>query len=96
MGSPYIDYQLLFSDYCSISALSCSFEFCGGGCGVGVDGGIPSDYFDSTQLQLWLFFCWGCGCCWAVTIVIVHTQNIICNGVEKMSVVIHEKVFICF
>ena len=23
----------------------------------------------STQLQLWLFCCWGCGCCWAVTIV---------------------------
>ena len=27
----------------------------------------PSDYFVSTQLQLWLFCCWGCGCCWAVT-----------------------------
>ena len=39
----------------------------GGGCG-GVGGGIPSDYLVSTQLQLWLFFCWGCGCCWAVTI----------------------------
>ena len=31
-------------------------------------GGIPSDYIVSTQLQLWLFCCWGCGCCWAVTI----------------------------
>ena len=31
-------------------------------------GGIPSDYLVSTQLQLWLFCCWGCGCCWAVTI----------------------------
>ena len=31
-------------------------------------GGIPSDYFVSTQLQLWLFCCWGCGFCWAVTI----------------------------
>ena len=30
-------------------------------------GGVPSDYFVSTQLQLWLFCCWGCGCCWAVT-----------------------------
>ena len=38
-----------------------------GGCGDGV-GGIPSDYLVSTQLQLWLFWCWGCGCCWAVTI----------------------------
>ena len=35
-----------------------------GGCG----GGIPSNYLVSTQLQLWLFCCWGCGCCWAVTI----------------------------
>ena len=33
-----------------------------------VGGGVPSDYFVSTQLQLWLFCCWGCGCCWAVTI----------------------------
>ena len=29
---------------------------------------FPSDYLVSTQLQLWLFCCWGCGCCWAVTI----------------------------
>ena len=29
---------------------------------------VPSDYFVSPQLQLWLFCCWGCGCCWAVTI----------------------------
>ena len=36
-----------------------------GGCGW--VGGIPSDYLVSTQLQLWLFCCWGCGCCWAVT-----------------------------
>ena len=35
---------------------------------VGDDGGVPSDYFVSTQLQLWLFCCWGCGCRWAVTI----------------------------
>jgi len=39
----------------------------GGGVGDGV-GGIPSDYLVSTQLQLLLFCCWGCGCCWAVTI----------------------------
>ena len=56
----------MFSEFCSISALSCSFEFVwwwwvGGG-------GIPSDYLASTQLQLWLFCCWDCGCCWAVTI----------------------------
>ena len=31
-------------------------------------GGIPSYYLVSTQLQFWLFCCWGCGCCWAVTI----------------------------
>ena len=39
-----------------------------GGDGVGGTGGIPSDYLVSTQLQLGLFCCWGCGCCWAVTI----------------------------
>ena len=55
----------MFSEFCSISALSCSFEFVvvGGGWWV-----VPSDYFVSTQLKLWLFCCWGCGCCWAVTI----------------------------
>ena len=37
------------------------------GVGGGGGGGIPSDYFVSTQLQLWLFCCWGFGCCWAVT-----------------------------
>ena len=31
-------------------------------------GGIPSDYLVSTELQLWLFCCWGCGCSWSVTI----------------------------
>ena len=30
--------------------------------------GVPSNYFVLTQLQLWLFWCWGCGCYWAVTI----------------------------
>ena len=54
----------MFSEFCSISALSCSFEFLW----WWVGGGVPSDYFVSTQLQLWLFCCWGCGCCWAVKI----------------------------
>ena len=31
---------------------------------------VPSDYLVSTKLQLWLFCCWGCGCCWAVTIAV--------------------------
>merc|ERR1712189_161823 len=67
LGSPHIDYQLLFSEFCSISALSFSFEFLVvGGWWVVV---VPSDYFVSTQLQLWLFCCWSCGCCWAVTII---------------------------
>ena len=39
-----------------------------GGGGGGGGGGIPSDYLVSTQLQVWLFCCWDCGCCWAVTI----------------------------
>ena len=30
---------------------------------------VPSDYLVSTQVQkILLFGCWGCGCCWAVTI----------------------------
>ena len=36
-------------EFCSTSALSCSFEFI-----VVVVGGIPNDYFVSTKLQLWL------------------------------------------
>ena len=31
----------------------------GGVGGVGGGGGIPSNYLVSTQLQLWLFCCWG-------------------------------------
>ena len=54
----------MFSEFCSISALSCSFEFVVGGWVVVV--GVPSDYLVSTQLQFWLFCCWGCGCCGAV------------------------------
>ena len=50
----------MFSEFCSISALSCSFEFV-----WWVGGGwwwwFPSDYLVSTQPQLWLFFCWGRG-----------------------------------
>ena len=45
---------------------------------VGV-GGVPSDYLVSTQLRLWLFCCWGCGRCWAVTIF----QKILLNYMEK-------------
>ena len=47
----------------------------GGGGGVGGGGGIPSNYFVSTKLQLWLFCCMGCGYCWAVAItpIIIRT-----------------------
>ena len=47
----------------------------GGGVGGGV-GGIPSNYLVSTQLQLLLLCCWGCGCCWAVTITNSALQQI--------------------
>ena len=49
------------SQFCSIFALSCRFEFLWWV-------GVPSDYFVSTQLQLSQFCCWGCACYWAVTI----------------------------
>ena len=52
LGSPNIDYWLLFSEFCSIM----KFRVC-----VMVYG-VPSDYWVSIKLQLWLF------CCWAVTI----------------------------
>ena len=29
---------------------------------------VSSDHLVPTQLQFWLFCCWGYGCCWAVTI----------------------------
>ena len=45
-----------FSEFCSISALSCSFEFL---VVVVVVGGVPSNYFVSTQLQLWLLLLLG-------------------------------------
>ena len=47
----------------------------------GGGGGIPSDYLVSTQLQLWLFCCWGCGCCWAVTI---SPRLKLCDNIELM------------
>ena len=28
---------------------------------------FSSDYVVSTQLKFWLFYCWHCGCCCAVT-----------------------------
>ena len=31
---------------------------------------FPSNYLVSIQLQFWLFSFGGCGCCWAVTILI--------------------------
>ena len=36
---------------------------------------VSSDYLVSTQLQLWLFCFWGCGCCWPVTILCLRAQN---------------------
>ena len=51
----YVDVQLLFYEYCSISALSCSvgFVYVGGGRG---GGGFPSNFLVSTQHKFWLFF----------------------------------------
>ena len=50
----------------------------GGGGGYFVQR-LPSDYFVSTQLQLLLFYCLGCGYCWAVTILsnsaVIVAQN---------------------
>ena len=63
--------EFLYFEFCSISALSCSFELL---CWVGGGGGVPSDYFVSTQLQLWLFYCCCCGCCWAVTIRLIQND----------------------
>ena len=47
---------------------------------------VPSDYFVSTQLQLWLFCCLGCDCCWAVTIsrsVGCKVENLTCTLIKK-------------
>ena len=54
---------------------------------VGGGGGVPSDYFVSTQLQL--FCCWGCGCCWAVTI--INTSDHIREVVFDASLNFSEK-----
>ena len=53
-----------------------------GGGGVG---GIPSDYLVSTQLQLWLFCFWGCGCCWAVTIYCIMATNYFSGRVAVLN-----------
>ena len=50
-----------------------------------VGGGVPSDYLVSTQLQLWLFCCWGCGCCWAVTIKKKKKSNRVQMLVRKLE-----------
>ena len=60
-------------------------------CGGGVGGGIPSDYLVSTELQLWLFCCWGCGCCWAVTIPAANANAKFDDIVFKMILFITEK-----
>ena len=39
----------------------------------------------STQLQLWLFCCWGCGCCWAVTIISLF---------ERVSILVLDKTLV--
>ena len=52
-------------------------------CGYGWEEvAVPSDYLVSTQLQFWLFCCWGWGCCWAVTIKqsICVGFTIVCEG----------------
>ena len=57
-----------------------------GGCGGVGGGGIPSDYFVSTQLQLCLFCCWGCRFCWAVTISEMTGQKISINTLQFWSI----------
>ena len=48
---------------------------------------VPSDYLVPTQLQLWLFCCWGCGCCCAVTIstqnIVMLWVNILCSHLQR-------------
>ena len=51
----------MFSECGSISTLSYNYEFLWWGV-------VPSDYLVSTQLQFWLFCCWGCSCCWALIV----------------------------
>ena len=51
--------------------------------------GVPSDNFVSTQLQLWLFCCWGCGFCWAVTIMFDASLKKLSN-MDKYKSIIHD------
>ena len=50
-----------------------------------VGGAISSDYFVSTKLQLWLFCCWSCGCCWAVTISSVSKSLSLKNSAKNSA-----------
>ena len=75
MGSPHNDF--CFQSFALFLLFHVVLSLCGG-VGGGGGGGIPSDYFVSTQLQLSLFCCWGCGCCWAVTI-ICGTQDFLAD-----------------
>ena len=43
--------------------------------GIG-GGGIPSNFFVSSELQLWLFCCLSCGCCLAVTILFAQEWSV--------------------
>ena len=54
LGSPHIDYQLLFSEYCSISALSCSFEFLVVGGSQRLLSLNPTTFLVVLLLRLWL------------------------------------------
>ena len=51
LGPPHIDKRLLFSEFCSISSLSCSFEF------VWIDGGLVM--FPVITLSQ-LYYSYGC------------------------------------
>ena len=48
---------------------------------------VPSVYLVPTQLQLWLFCFWCCGCCWAVTIstqnIVMLWVNILCSHLQR-------------
>ena len=63
---------------------------------VGV-GGIPSDYLVSTQLQLWLFCCWGCSCRRAVTIKQLNKKSKLLEGLgRKYYVLIIQSIHFLF
>ena len=59
-------------------------------------GGVPSDYLVSIQLQLWLFCCWGCGCCWAVTISEIHArvplQSMLSHILNRVLMIVAEDI----